>query len=167
VRFADSMSIASPPEDNGPIEFYVRRVAMPESKNPLTHRLWRRRRGDRIYMRTVAAGVFAIAGTIGSDDRRMRIMVASGTGLAPFVSMVRSEVRRNPRIDFSDWVLLHGASHAAELGYRRELLAYRRPIAFATGARSVVRRRPPSGLATWGGSNRSSNPLDCRISRGV
>jgi ferredoxin--NADP+ reductase len=53
----------------------------------------------------------------------MRIMVASGTGVAPFVSMVRSQVRRDPRIDLSGWVLLHGASYSAELGYRRELLA--------------------------------------------
>jgi ferredoxin--NADP+ reductase len=116
------MSIASPPEDDGPIEFYIRRVAKPESKNPLTHLLWRLGRGDRIYMRTAAAGVFTIADTTGIEDRRIRILVASGTGLAPFVSMIRSEVRRNPRADLSGWVLLHGASRAAELGYRQELL---------------------------------------------
>ena len=52
----------------------------------------------------------------------MRVLVASGTGLAPFVSMVRSEVRRNPGTDLSGWVLLHGASRVAELGYRQELL---------------------------------------------
>ena len=117
-----SMSIASPPEDDGPIEFYIRRVARPESRNPLTHLLWKLRGGDRLYMRTVAAGVFTIADTIGIEDRRMRILVASGTGLAPFVSMVRSEVRRNPATDLSGWVLLHGASRVAELGYRQELL---------------------------------------------
>lgn len=117
-----SMSIASPPEDGGPIEFYIRRVAKPESKNPLTHLLWRLRRGDRIYIRTVAAGVFTIADTVGREDRRMRVLVASGTGVAPFVSMVRSEVRRNRAADLSGWVLLHGASHHAELGYRQELL---------------------------------------------
>ena len=117
-----SMSIASPPEDDGPIEFYIRCVPVPESNNPLTHLLWRLRSGDRIYMRTVAAGVFTIPDTIGVEDRRMRVLVASGTGLAPFVSMVRSEVRRNPRADLSGWVLLHGASRAAELGYRQELL---------------------------------------------
>ena len=117
-----SMSIASPPEDDGPIEFYIRRVAVPESNNPLTHLLWRLGPGDRIYMRTVAAGVFTIADTIGIEDQRMRVLVASGTGLAPFVSMIRSEVRRNPATDLSGWVLLHGASRVAELGYRDELL---------------------------------------------
>jgi ferredoxin/flavodoxin---NADP+ reductase len=50
-------------------------------------------------------------------------MVAAGTGVAPFVSMIRSEVCRNPVIDLSNWVLLHGASYPAELGYREEFLA--------------------------------------------
>jgi ferredoxin--NADP+ reductase len=35
-----SMSIASAPEDDGPIEFYIRFVGKPESENPLTHLLW-------------------------------------------------------------------------------------------------------------------------------
>ena len=50
-------------------------------------------------------------------------MVAAGTGAAPFISMIRSEVRRNPSADLSKWVLLHGASvPACELGDRQELL---------------------------------------------
>ena len=59
--------------------------------------------------------------TVGVDDPRLRIMVAAGTGSAPFVSMVRSELRRNPAADLSRWVLLHGASYPADLGYRDEL----------------------------------------------
>ena len=105
-----SMSIASAPEDDGPIEFYIRWVAKPESDNPLTHLLWKLKNGDRLYMRAVAAGVFTIKDTIGADDPRIRVMVAAGTGSAPFVSMVRSELRRNPRADLSRYVLLHGAS---------------------------------------------------------
>ena len=91
-----SMSIASAPEDDGPIEFYVRWVAKPESENPLTHLLWKLKDGDRMYMRPVAAGVFTVKDTVGLDDPRIRVMVAAGTGSAPFVSMVRSELRRNP-----------------------------------------------------------------------
>jgi len=116
-----SMSIASAPEDAGPIEFYVRWVAKPESENPLTHLLWKLKNGDRMYMRAVAAGVFTIKDTIGDDDPRIRVMVAAGTGSAPFVSMVRSELRRNPAADLSKYVLLHGASYPADLGYREEL----------------------------------------------
>ncbi|MDX2092590.1 MAG: hypothetical protein SFX73_32295 [Kofleriaceae bacterium] len=117
-----SMSIASAPEDDGPVEFYVRFVSKPESENPLTHLLWKLKNGDRLYMRPVAAGVFTVKDTVGLDDPRLRVMVAAGTGSAPFVSMVRSELRRNANVDLSKWVLLHGASYPADLGYRDELM---------------------------------------------
>jgi ferredoxin--NADP+ reductase len=119
-----SMSIASAPEERGPIEFYIRWVAKPESENPLTHLLWKLKTGDRMYMRPVAAGVFTVKDTVGVDDPRLRVLVAAGTGSAPFVSMVRSELRRNPQADLSKYVLLHGASYPADLGYRDELLGY-------------------------------------------
>jgi ferredoxin--NADP+ reductase len=116
-----SMSIASAPEDDGPVEFYIRWVAKPESDNPLTHMLWNIKAGDRMYMRAVGAGVFTVKDTVGVADARLRVMVAAGTGSAPFVSMVRSELRRNPNADLSNYVLLHGASYPADLGYRDEL----------------------------------------------
>ena len=119
-----SMSIASAPEDGGPVEFYIRFVSKPESENPLTHLLWTLKNGDRMYLRPVAAGVFTVKDTIGVDDPRIRVMVAAGTGSAPFVCMVRSELRRDPNADLSKWVLLHGASYSADLGYRDELNAY-------------------------------------------
>lgn len=117
-----SMSIASAPEDDGPVEFYIRFVAKPESENPLTHMLWKLKAGDRMYMRPVAAGVFTVKDTVGVDDNRLRVLVAAGTGSAPFVSMVRSELRRDPHADLSRYVLLHGASYPADLGYRDELM---------------------------------------------
>jgi len=117
-----SMSIASAPEDDGPIEFYIRYVSKPESENPLTHLLWKIKEGDRLYLRPVPAGVFTVEHTIGVEDPRLRIMVAAGTGSAPFVAMVRSELRRNPKADLSKYVLLHGASYDKDLGYRDELL---------------------------------------------
>jgi ferredoxin--NADP+ reductase len=115
------MSIASPPEIDDPIEFYIRRIDRPQSANPLTHLLWRLEKDDRMYMRAAAAGVFTIKDTVGSDDPRIRVMVAAGTGIAPFISMVRSEVARNPNGDLSKWILLHGASRPADLSYRHEL----------------------------------------------
>ena len=118
-----SMSIASAPEDDGPVEFYIRWVAKPESENPLTHLLWKIKNGARMYMRPVAAGVFTVKDTVGANDSRVRVCVAAGTGSAPFLSMVRSELRRNPQADLSKWVVLHGASYPDDLGYRDELLA--------------------------------------------
>jgi ferredoxin--NADP+ reductase len=119
------MTIASAPEEDGPIEFYLRRVARPASPNPLTHLLWKLKPGGRIYMRVAAAGLFTINDTVGPRDSRLRVMVASGTGIAPFISMIRSEVRRHPNADLSRWALLHGASSPADLGYRAQLLALR------------------------------------------
>jgi ferredoxin--NADP+ reductase len=137
-----SMSIASAPEDDGPVEFYIRWVSKPESDNPLTHLLWDIKSGARIYMLSVATGKFTVKDTIGVDDPRIRIMVAAGTGSAPFVSMLRSELRRNPSADLSRWVLLHGASYAADLGYRDEL------------QQMTVR----NGLRYWGSVSR---PKEC------
>jgi len=117
------MSIASAPETDGPLEFYIRYVATPSSHNPLTYLLWELDTGSGLYLRAIAAGHFTIAGTVGTLDSRIRVMVAAGTGAAPFISMIRSEVCRYAAVDLSRWVLLHGASYPAELGYRQELLA--------------------------------------------
>jgi ferredoxin--NADP+ reductase len=118
-----AMSIASAPETDGPLEFYIRYVAWPSSHNPLTHLLWALDTGSRLYLRAIAAGHFTIADTVGTLDSRIRVMVAAGTGAAPFISMIRSEVCRYAAVDLSRWVLLHGASYPPELGYRQELLA--------------------------------------------
>jgi len=142
-----AMSIASPPEAEGPLEFYIRYVARATSQNPLTHLLWKRATGDRIYVRPVAAGVFTINDTIGADDPRIRVMVAAGTGVAPFISMIRSEVRRNPLIDLSKWVLLHGASYPTELGYRQELLE----LSVATRLKYWGTASRPSAGHHWAG----------------
>lgn len=143
-----SMSIASAPEDAGPTEFYIRFVGKPESENPLTHQLWTLAAGDRLYMRPVAAGVFTVKDTVGVDDPRVRIMVAAGTGSAPFVSMVRSELRRNPGADLSKWALLHGASYPSDLGHRDEL----RGMTERNGLRYVGTVSRPKEAPDWTGA---------------
>ena len=115
------MSIASAPEERESLEFYIRYVSHPESDNPLTHLLWKTRAADRMYLRPKAVGKFTIEDTVGAGDPRLRVCVAAGTGLAPFISCVRSEVLRDPRADLSRWAVLHGASFPADLGYREEL----------------------------------------------
>jgi ferredoxin--NADP+ reductase len=115
------MSIASAPEEVEALEFYIRYVSHPESDNPLTHLLWKTRAPDRLFLRPKAVGKFTIEDTIGTADPRLRVCVAAGTGLAPFISCVRSEVLRDPQADLSGWAVLHGASFPADLGYREEL----------------------------------------------
>jgi len=142
-----AMSIASAPEADLPLEFYIRYVARPTSRNPLTHLLWTLGTGARIYLRSVAAGMFTIKDTVGVDDARLRVMVAAGTGAAPFISMIRSEVCRNPLADLSKWVLLHGASYARELGYRQELLE----LSKANGLKYWGTVSRPSESGDWSG----------------
>ena len=115
------MSIVSAPEEGQILEFYIRYVNWPESDNPLTHLLWDAAEGDRMFMRGKAVGRFTLEETVGADDDRLKIFVAAGTGLAPFISMVRSVKMKDPGADLSSYVVLHGASYPADLGYRDEL----------------------------------------------
>jgi ferredoxin/flavodoxin---NADP+ reductase len=116
-----AMSIASAPHQRGTIDFYVRYVNQPESENPLTHLLWNMKPGDRMSMTTRAIGKFNIDDTIGLDDKRLKILVAAGTGLAPFTSMVEADISADPKADLSSYVLLHGASYPNEIGYKERL----------------------------------------------
>ncbi|MEM1178096.1 MAG: FAD-binding oxidoreductase [Acidobacteriota bacterium] len=127
------MSLASAPQDEGGREFYIRFVDHPESDNPLTHLLWRTKVGDRLYIRPKAVGHFTVPHTVGADDPRVRVTVAAGTGLAPFISMVRHEIRQDPEVSLARWAILHGASYPADLGYREELegLAQRNGLVYA------------------------------------
>ncbi len=120
------MSIASAPERRDLVEFYIRYVERPESDNPFTHLLWTRKAGDRMYVRVHPTGKFTVPDTVGVDDRRIKVCVAAGTGLAPFLSMVRSELNQDPQRSLADYVIIHGASYSADLGYRDELEALAR-----------------------------------------
>ena len=115
------MSIASAPEVNDAIEFYIRFVSAPASKNPFTHLLWKLAEGEKIFIRPKPKGHFTVADTVGWDDPRKKVFVSAGTGLAPFVSVVRSALHREPGRDLGEYVILHGASYAADLGYRAQL----------------------------------------------
>jgi len=114
-------SIASEPEERRWLEFYIRRVGKPESSDPFTHLLWTRRPGDRLHVGAKITGRFTLAHTVGPEDTRLKMFVAAGTGLAPFVSIVRSHMQEGDREKLSRLVILHGASHPHELGYREDL----------------------------------------------
>lgn len=120
-----SMSLASAPEEQDGLDFYIRYVNHPESPNPLTHLLWKTEVGDPVFMTHKPVGKFTLPDTMGMEDPRFKILVAAGTGLAPFVSMARSEVLRDPKADLSKWVIMHGASYPGDLGFTEELVRYR------------------------------------------
>lgn len=115
------MSIASAPEEGHTVEFYIRYVSHPESDLPLTHLLWKIHAGARMYMRPVATGKFTVEDTLGADDPRIKLCIAAGTGLAPFISIVRSRILRDPKARLDDIAILHGASYSMSLGYKDEL----------------------------------------------
>jgi len=80
----------------------------------LTPHLFQMRPGGEVYLRRSPKGRFFL-----DDVTPDHLMVASVTGAAPFVSMLRNLVRTNDatrRI-----LLLHSASTPAELGYDKEL----------------------------------------------
>jgi ferredoxin--NADP+ reductase len=52
------------------------------------------------------------------DDNRDVIMVATGTGLAPFVSILRNQNRLN---DYRNYFIIHGVSKHSVLSFKEEL----------------------------------------------
>lgn len=103
-------STAAHPRTADAHELLVRHVA----GGSLTPHLWRCSAGDRVHLGG-PKGLF----TLDPDDRRPHLLVASGTGIAPFVSMLREITERQapPRT-----VVVHGVSRATDLAYR-DLLA--------------------------------------------
>ncbi len=106
-------SIASAAGAAEALEFLVVRV--PQGK--LTPKLWTVEEGGRLWMDDVAAGDFTLERVPAGSDL---IMIATGTGVAPFVSMLRTFGANPP---WHRAVLINGVRYAVDLGYRYELEA--------------------------------------------
>jgi ferredoxin--NADP+ reductase len=100
-------------------EFYLTLV----SSGELTPRLFALRPGQRLFLSRKACGLFTLDRA--RPDRAV-LLVATGTGLAPYMSMLRTLLSRHTDRQF---VVLHGARYSWDLGYRAELesLARLRP----------------------------------------
>jgi ferredoxin--NADP+ reductase len=109
-------SIVSSPAESA-LEFFLERV--PEGR--LTPLLYDLGPGAGVLLRPRPKGVFTMAA---GGGRRNHLLVCTVTGVAPFVSMVRTLAREAsgggttapPRV-----VLIEGASRSREMGYREEL----------------------------------------------
>lgn len=103
-------SIASRPGD-AELEFFLRRV----DDGSLSPRLFALAPGDPLWMDTRALGHFTLADVPSHSDL---VMIATGTGLAPFIAMLRAFSGADR---WRSVALVHGARAEAELGYGAEL----------------------------------------------
>jgi ferredoxin-NADP reductase len=102
------MSISSPSTDLSEYEFFIRLV----QGGAFTTLLWERAVGDAINIKG-PKGKFLL-----QDDGHTCFFVATGTGMAPFMSMLDTlQARRLTR----DIVILHGVSYDHDLAWREEL----------------------------------------------
>ena len=104
-------SIASSPAQTDALEFFV--VLIEEGK--LTPRMWSLDANDRLWMDTTAKGEFTLERAPAGKDL---VMISTGTGIAPFVSMLRT-FRGQQR--WRRFVMINGVRHVSDLGYRDEL----------------------------------------------
>ena len=134
--------VSSPYEES--LEFFLERV--PEGG--LTPRLHELQPGAKLVLRKVAKGRFTLDTQSG---HKKHFMVATVTGLAPYCSMVR--------LLYQDWkegkfpagwqvVVLQGASHSWELGYRKEFERYAHEVPWLTYIPTISR---PWEDPDWGG----------------
>lgn len=109
-------SIGSSPNEKGHVEFYI--AIVPDGL--LTPRLAQIREGDRIFFAPKVVGAFTAHEVPETDGL---ILVSTGTGIAPFISMLRSGALWKPNRRIA---LLHGVRYSRDLAYREELLQYQR-----------------------------------------
>jgi ferredoxin--NADP+ reductase len=106
-------SIASSSMSGEYMDFYISMV----STGVLTPRLFALEVGDRLWMSDHPKGMFTLADV---PKHKHIVLVATGTGLAPYMSMLTSHLECGGTRKFA---VLHGADHSWDLGYRAELEA--------------------------------------------
>lgn len=141
-------SVASPPEVAGGegYEFYVRLVPILR----FTTLLWRLQVGHPMRM-IGPKGRFLLE----PDDPRTHLFVSTGTGIAPFIAMMRQQlIHATPRRT----VMLNGSSYADELGYRDVLEAWQTDGAYpVTYVPTISRPKDPRNAGWTGRSGRVEN----------
>ena len=106
-RVARAFSFVNPPDDPM-LEFYG--VIVPEGL--LSPPLARLKAGDELYVAPNPAGFLILAEV---PDGETLWLISTGTGLAPFLSILRTPT---PWQRFRNVVLVHAVRHARELVYR-------------------------------------------------
>jgi ferredoxin/flavodoxin---NADP+ reductase len=148
-------SVASDPAVAGGsgYEFYVRLV----QGGAFTPLLWQLPLGARMRM-IGPKGKF----TLEPDDDRTHLFISTGTGNAPFVSMMKSMLREGrPR----KAVFINGVSYVADLGYRDLLEGWQAtgeyPVAYVP---TVSRPKEPANAGWTGWTGRTEAVLPRALS---
>ncbi len=124
-------SMASAPGQ--PLEFFVNRV----SSGSFSPALCDLSPGDELLVEKKAQGFFTLAYVPPAEEIWL---VATGTGLAPFVSMLRTD---EPWQRFRRIVVVHGVREHAHLAYREELEERSRAGGSKLIGVPIVSREPP------------------------
>jgi ferredoxin--NADP+ reductase len=133
-HYERAYSIVSAPHERF-LEFFVELVP----QGDVTPRLYPYQVGDEFTLRKVAKGRFTLDTTSG---RTNHLLLATVTGVAPFVSFVRSlhNQWKNTKLDSGQkLLLLDGASRSWELGYREELKRFAAEVPWLTYVPTVSR----------------------------
>ena len=131
-------SIASSSKARDYVELYVTLV----KSGALTPRLWMLQPGDRLWLGPKAKGLFTLEGVPADCDV---VLIGTGTGLAPYISMIRDYHQCNIGRRFA---VVHGARYVRDLGYRDELEALERDCSTMVYVPTVSRPEEDSG---WSG----------------
>jgi ferredoxin/flavodoxin---NADP+ reductase len=134
-RVARPFSFVNPPDDPV-LEFYG--IVVPEG--PLSPALARLRAGDSLFVAPNPAGFLVLSEL---PDAETLWLVSTGTGIAPFLSILRTEA---PWQRYRNVVLVHAVRHARELVYRDliEALRNRNSLKYLS---FVSREAAPGSLA--------------------
>lgn len=105
-------SIVSAPEEPL-IELFIELVPAPDGV--LTPLLYQLHPGDTMSLRPRAKGLFTL-----DEGKKNHLMIATVTGVCPYVSILRQYLLQGRR-DGHQFYILQGGSFQEELGYRSEL----------------------------------------------
>jgi len=93
------------------LEFYVGLVR----SGALSPRLFNLKAGDKLWISKSFRGLFTLSEV---PNEFNVVLAATGTGVAPYMSMIRTEVTKGLRQRFA---VILGACHSSDLGYHSEL----------------------------------------------
>jgi ferredoxin--NADP+ reductase len=140
--------VSSPLEPQ--VELFVELVPLPDGV--LTPKLWKVKAGDLLRYRPRAKGLFTF-----NPKYTNHLMIATVTGVAPYVSMLRFLVSQG--LDSHKFFVLQGASYQDEFTYLDELTALAKQHPNCITYLPTVSRPQEQRNASWKGATGRVNAI--------